>query len=109
MVVLYYSNLSMLIFQGGLRLKPILGFISALIPTVLSVFIINFLFDIVPLKIQGLPIVLPFALCPIGAIVGFFGYTQNRNKLALFGLIFNGILFIFPVIFNIIATVIGGP
>lgn len=90
-------------------MKSILGFLSVLIPSVLTVFIINFLFEIVPLKIQGLPIVLPFIVCPVGAILGFFSYTINRNKLALFGLIFNIVLFIFPVLFNVIATVIGGP
>ncbi|MGE7186068.1 hypothetical protein ACQKKK_19490 [Peribacillus sp. NPDC006672] len=89
-------------------MKKILGLISILIPTVLTIFIINFLFDIVSLKIQGLPIIMPFVLCPIGAVLGFVGYRMNRDKIALVGIIFNIVLFIFPILYNVIATLILG-
>ncbi|WP_338749061.1 hypothetical protein [Bacillus sp. FJAT-52991] len=90
-------------------MKKILGITSVFIPAVLALFIINFLFDIVTLKIQGLPLVLPFVLCPVGAIFGFVGYKMNRDKLSFTGIIFNIILFVFPVIYNVMVTLIQGP
>lgn len=85
-------------------MKKIVGFTSVFIPTVLTVLIINFLFDIVSLKIQGLPIVFPFLLCPLGAILGFIGYKMSRDKLSLVGIIFNIALFVFPILYNVIGT-----
>lgn len=89
-------------------MKKILGLISIFIPTVLTVLIINFLFDIVSLKIQGLPIIMPFVLCPIGAVFGFIGYRINKDKIALVGIIFNIVLFIFPILYHVLGTLIGG-
>ena len=89
-------------------MKKILGLISVLIPTVLAVFIINFLFDIISLDIQGLPIVLPFILCPLGAALGFLGYKMNQDKISLVGIIFNIILFVFPILYNIIVILTQG-
>ncbi|WP_350301393.1 hypothetical protein [Peribacillus frigoritolerans] len=90
-------------------MQKIPGLISVLIPSVLTLLIINFLFDIVSLKIQGMPLVFPFILCPIGAIFGFVGYKMNRDKLSLAGIIFNIILFLFPILYNIVAILTQGP
>ncbi|GAB6254542.1 MULTISPECIES: hypothetical protein [Peribacillus] len=89
-------------------MQKTLGLISILIPTVLTILIINFLFDIVSLKIQGMPLVFPFLVCPIGAIIGFVGYKMNRNKLPLVGLVFNIILFVFPILYNIVVILTQG-
>ncbi|WP_027953785.1 hypothetical protein [Halobacillus kuroshimensis] len=88
--------------------KKMLSVGSILIPTVLTILIVNFLFGIVPLNIQGLPINLPFILCPIGAVLGLIGYKMNRDNLARAGMIFNIGLFLFPIAFNIIGTLSGG-
>ncbi|MYL39161.1 hypothetical protein GLV97_15200 [Halobacillus litoralis] len=88
--------------------KKLISVGSILIPTVLTILIVNFLFDIVPLNIQGLPLVLPFVICPIGAALGLIGYKMNRDNLARAGMIFNIGLFLFPIAFNIIGTVSGG-
>ncbi|MDM5212993.1 hypothetical protein QUF94_16365 [Peribacillus sp. NJ4] len=90
-------------------MQKIPGLISILIPSVLTLLIINFLFDIVSLKIQGMPLVFPFILCPIGAILGSVGYKMNRDKLSLVGIIFNIILFLFPILYNIVAILTQGP
>ncbi|MGG4265885.1 hypothetical protein [Peribacillus simplex] len=90
-------------------MQKIPGLISILIPSVLTLLIINFLFDIFSLKIQGMPLVFPFILCPIGAILGFVGHQMRRDKLSLVGIIFNIILFLFPILFNIVATITLGP
>lgn len=89
-------------------MKKTLGLISVLIPTVLAVFIINFLFDIISLNIQGLPIILPFILCPLGVALGFLGYKMNQDKISLVGIIFNIILFVFPILYNIIVILTQG-
>lgn len=90
-------------------MKKTLGVMSILTPTVLTIFIINFLFDIVSIKIQGLPIVIPFILCPIGAALGFTEYYINRDKISSVGLFFNIILLVFPILYNIIGALIQGP
>ncbi|WP_281657759.1 hypothetical protein [Halobacillus sp. Cin3] len=88
--------------------KKLISVVSILIPTFLTIFILNFLFDIIPLNIQGLPIILPFVFCPIGAALGLIGYKMNRDNLARAGMIFNIGLFLFPIAFNIIGTLSGG-
>ncbi|MBN8233991.1 hypothetical protein JF544_01985 [Halobacillus kuroshimensis] len=88
--------------------KKLLSFISILIPTFLTILIVNFLFGIVPMDIQGLPFILPFILCPIGAALGLIGYKMNRDNLARAGMIFNIGLFLFPIAFNIVGTLSGG-
>lgn len=89
-------------------MQKISGLISILIPFVLTLLIINFLFDIVSLKFQGVPLVFPFILCPMGTIFGFVGYKMNRDKLSLIGIIFNIILFVFPILYNIVVILTQG-
>ncbi|OZT76217.1 hypothetical protein [Salinicoccus roseus] len=87
----------------------ILGIVSILIPTIVSILILNFLLGIVPIeKIEGLPLVMPMFLCPIGAIIGLIAYRYRKDRLSLIGIIFNIILFLFPIAYNIFVTLIFG-
>ncbi|GGA64910.1 MULTISPECIES: hypothetical protein [Salinicoccus] len=87
----------------------ILGIVSILIPTIVSILILNFLLGIVPIeKIEGLPLVMPMFLCPIGAIIGFIAYRYRKDQLSMIGIIFNIILFLFPIAYNIFVTLIFG-
>ncbi|WP_271401150.1 hypothetical protein [Salinicoccus roseus] len=87
----------------------ILGIVSILIPTIVSILILNFLLGIVPIeKIEGLPLVMPMFLCPIGAIIGFIAYRYRKDQLSMIGIIFNIILFMFPIAYNIFVTLIFG-
>lgn len=87
----------------------ILGIVSILIPTILSILILNFLLGIFPIeKIEGLPLVMPMFLCPIGAIIGFIAYRYRKDQLSMIGIIFNIILFLFPIAYNIFVTLIFG-
>ncbi|WP_017548321.1 hypothetical protein [Salinicoccus carnicancri] len=87
----------------------ILGILSILIPTIVSILILNFLLGIVPIKkIEGLPLVMPMFLCPIGAIIGFIAYRYRKDQLSMIGIIFNIILFLFPIAYNIFVTLIFG-
>ncbi|NPC91357.1 hypothetical protein HOO54_03625 [Bacillus sp. WMMC1349] len=86
-----------------------MNFISLLIPSFLTILILNFFFEIVPLeKIQGLPLVFPLFLCPIAAVFGFVSYRLKKDKLSQIGIIFNILLFIFPIAYNIIGTLLFG-
>lgn len=77
----------------------ILGIISILIPSVLLLFILNFFWGLVPIdKIQGLPVIMPLILCPIGAIIGFISYKDKRDKVSLIGIVLNVIMFLFPIV-----------
>ncbi|MES9765497.1 hypothetical protein, partial [Priestia megaterium] len=70
--------------------RSILGGISVAFAVVLAALVLNFLTGLIPLdKLQGLPIVMPLVLAPIGAIIGFIGYRINKGKLSLWGIIFN--------------------
>ncbi|WP_270181265.1 hypothetical protein [Alkalihalobacillus sp. CinArs1] len=89
-------------------MKKTLSLISIIIPIVLSVLIINFLLDGIALRIQGLPIVLPIVLCPVGAAFGVMGYRMNKDHLSRIGIIFNLVLFIFPIAYNIVGTLSHG-
>lgn len=87
----------------------ILGIVSILIPTIVSILILNFLLGIVPIeKIEGLPLVIPIFLCPIGAIIGFIAYKYRKDRLSMIGIIFNIILLLFPIAYNILVTLLFG-
>ncbi|WP_271399310.1 hypothetical protein [Salinicoccus roseus] len=87
----------------------ILGVISILIPTILSILILNFFLGIIPTeKFQGMPLIMPIILCPIGAIIGSIGYKYRKDRISKAGVIFNVILFLFPITYNILVTLIFG-
>ncbi|MEZ2459011.1 hypothetical protein ACBR55_10570 [Salinicoccus roseus] len=87
----------------------ILGVVSVLIPLILSILILNFFLEIVTNeKIQGLPLILPLFLCPVGTVVGAVGYGYRKDQISRIGIISNIILFLFPIAYNIFATLIFG-
>ncbi|MEI2427902.1 hypothetical protein V8V54_23305 [Priestia megaterium] len=87
--------------------RSILGGISVTFAVVLAALVLNFLTGLIPLdKLQGLPIVMPLVLAPIGAIIGFIGYRINKGKLSLWGIIFNIVMFLVPIFYNIFGTLI---
>lgn len=53
---------------------------------------------------------LPLFLCPVPAIIASITYYLDRDKLSLFGILFNVILFVlFPYGYGIIVTLLYGP
>ena len=89
--------------------RSILGGISVAFAVVLAALVLNFLTGLIPLdKLQGLPIVMPLVLAPIGAIIGFIGYRISKGKLSLWGIIFNIVMFLVPIFYNILGTLIFG-
>lgn len=92
-------------------MKLALKIFSIFVPSLLTLLIINRLFDIIYIpKIEGLPLLLPLVLCPIPAIIAFVTYYIDRDKLSLIGIIFNLLLFVlFPFGYGIIVTFLFGP
>ncbi|MGF9772953.1 hypothetical protein ABEX30_10935 [Priestia aryabhattai] len=91
------------------RKGSVLGGISIAFAVVLAALVLNFLIGLISLdKLEGLPIVMPLVLAPIGAIIGFIGYRINKCKLSLFGIIFNILIFLVPIFYNIFGTLIFG-
>ncbi|MGK3722534.1 hypothetical protein ACSLFS_26045 [Priestia megaterium] len=91
------------------RKGSVLGGISSSFAVVLAALVLNFLTGLISLdKLEGLPIVMPLVLAPIGAIIGFIGYRINKCKLSLFGIIFNILMFLVPIFYNIFGTLIFG-
>lgn len=90
-------------------MKRVIKVISIFIPTILSIFIINFFFQIVPMeKIQGLPVLISFYVAPIGLVMATSTYILDRDKLSLVGIIFNAVLFLFPTVYHFAGTLIFG-
>lgn len=89
--------------------RNLAGIVSILIPLLLLLLIINFFLGLAPIeKIQGLPVIMPIILCPIGAAIGFVSYRMQRDMLSLIGMISNFILFLFPILYHVIGTLLFG-
>lgn len=89
--------------------RSVLGGISIAFAVVLAALVLNFLTGLIPLdKLEGLPIVMPLVLAPIGAIIGLIGYRINKCKLSLWGIIFNIVMFLVPIFYNIFGTLMFG-
>ncbi|QKY71257.1 hypothetical protein [Lentibacillus sp. CBA3610] len=83
--------------------------ISYLLFIVPLIFIINFLFDFVPLEeIQGLPIFFPFVFCSVGLYFASKAYRVQKSSLSIGAVIANIVLLAFPFIYMIGGTVIFG-
>ena len=85
------------------------GIISIAISVIMASLVINFLTGMIPIdKLQGLPMIMPLFFSPIGAIIGFISYRVYKDRISLYGIVFNIIMFLVPIIFNIVATMIYG-
>ncbi|ALC83191.1 MULTISPECIES: hypothetical protein [Bacillus] len=90
------------------RKNSMISTISIIIPFALILLIVNFFTGFIPLKIQGLPMIMPFYFCPIGALLGFILYRKYKDKPSLVGIVCNIVLYFFPILFNIIAVSLYG-
>lgn len=82
--------------------------LSILIPIVLTMLIINFVFELIPTTIQGLPMFLPLIFCPIGIILAYIDFKSEKSGWSRLGLILNSVLFIVPIIWMVGGTVFFG-
>ncbi|MBG9718823.1 amino acid carrier protein [Bacillus mycoides] len=76
-------------------------FISILIPVLLIIFNVNFIYKITLTVIPGLSIFLPIFLCPIGFLLAILSHIVDKNTGAKIGIILNVVVFLIPFIWMI--------
>ncbi|WP_318011127.1 hypothetical protein [Clostridium sp. FP2] len=92
------------------EIKSVNGKISIGISIILILLILNLIFEIMPIrKIEGLPILLPLFISPIGILLGIIPLRIHKDKLALIGVITNMLLWLVPIAYFTIGTLIFGP
>ena len=75
----------------------------------LVVMLLNFFLKIVPLeKLQGLPVIIPLFIAPMGFIPALISLKKGKNNIALLGVILNLALWLFPAGYFIIGTIAAG-
>ena len=78
--------------------------ISILIPVLLILLVVNFINEIILTVFQGISLVLPLFLCPIGFILAIFSHKVDKNNGAKIGIVLNVLVFLIPFILLIRGT-----
>ncbi|AFV21947.1 MULTISPECIES: hypothetical protein [Bacillus cereus group] len=91
-----------------MNVNKIRTIISILIPLVLTMLIVNFLCEVIPNILEGLPIFFPLIICPIGFILAYISYKSERSRWTKFGMVLNSVLFCTPFIWMIGGTMFIG-
>jgi hypothetical protein len=68
---------------------------------------INVFIQIVPAP--GIQLLLPLFIAPVGLILGLIPLKVSKDKIAKWGVILNIILFLYPILYFILVTLIVGP
>jgi hypothetical protein len=91
--------------------NTLLGKISIGIVVALLVVFINEFVQVIPThktKLQGILIFLPIVIAPIGVILGLAPLRKSKDIIAKWGVILNIILFLCPILYMILGTLISG-
>lgn len=91
--------------------KKLPGIISIGIAVVLLLAIANEFAQVIPThktKLQGILILLPLFVAPIGVILGFLSLKKNKDTLAKWGVLLNITLFLCPILYMTLGTLIFG-
>lgn len=91
-----------------MNLKRLGTITSIVLPTLALLLIINFIFELIPNSLQGLPIFLPLLVCPIGMLFAFLSYKVDKNNWSKFGMVLNAILFVTTSVWMIGGTIFFG-
>ena len=59
-------------------------------------------------KFQGGLILLPSLIAPIGVVLGLIPLKKSKDNLAKWGVVLNIILFLFPILYMMLATLMFG-
>lgn len=98
-----------LIKKEDIMVKKRIGtIISILIPVLLILLIISFIYKINLTVFQGACIFAALFLCPIGFILAVLSYKVDKNNGAKIGIILNVIVFLIPIIWMIRGIVLLG-
>ncbi|MGN5650442.1 hypothetical protein [Bacillus sp. Brlt_9] len=91
-----------------MKIKLIRTALSIAIAVVSSLLIVNFVFELIPTSIQGMPLFLPLVFCPIGIILAYADFKLEKNKWSKLGFILNSILLFVPIIWMVGGAVLFG-
>ncbi|MFC5449944.1 hypothetical protein [Paenibacillus aestuarii] len=92
-----------------INIRKILGIVSLWLAVLQFLLFISF-FLYRSSTLQGLPVLLPVFLAPIGIILGAIGYSGSEaNKQAKNGIIFNVIMFLLLIVYMTLGTLLFGP
>ncbi|MGG3195549.1 hypothetical protein [Priestia aryabhattai] len=88
----------------------VLGGISLLYVIINTLLIFNFFTGLIAAeKLQGLPIIAPIFLVPLMIVPAIIGFFIKKDKLCLWAIILNIILFLVPIGYHVIGTLVFGP
>ncbi|MCY7903196.1 hypothetical protein [Bacillus inaquosorum] len=79
-----------------------------IIPIISAILIINFFMGVISIPWQGMPVFFPLLLSPIGIILAFVSIKTNK-RFAVYGIVLNAIMFLFPFFWFIGGTLLFGP
>ena len=72
--------------------------------------LINFFTGIIPLgQYHGLQMLAPFFIAPFGLVFALVSFIKRKSNIAIFGMISNIVLCVFPAVFNFVAVLFFGP
>lgn len=88
----------------------VIGIISFCIPITVSIFIINWFFNIIPIpKLQGMMLLATLFTSPIGIVLALIALLGYRNKIVVWALILNIALLFLPSSYFYLGTILFGP
>ncbi|WP_326227133.1 hypothetical protein [Bacillus mojavensis] len=76
-------------------------------PIITSILIINFLTGIIAMPWQGMPVLCPLLFSPIGIMLALASIKTSK-RWAIWGIILNSALFLFPFFWFIGGTLLSG-
>lgn len=91
-----------------MNVKKAAAIFSIIIPIISAILIINFFMGVISIPWQGMPVFFPLLLSPIGIILAFVSIKTNK-RFAVYGIVLNAIMFLFPFFWFIGGTLVFGP
>ncbi|MFS0663465.1 hypothetical protein AB1L06_05425 [Bacillus mojavensis] len=76
-------------------------------PIITAILIINFLTGIIAMPWQGMPVLYPLLFSPIGIMLALASIKTSK-RWAIWGIILNSVLFLFPFFWFIGGTLLSG-
>ncbi|MCY7977446.1 hypothetical protein P8843_07070 [Bacillus inaquosorum] len=88
-----------------MNVKKAAAIFSITIPIISAILIINFFTGVFSIPWQGMPVFFPLILSPIGIILALVPIKANK-RCAVYGIVLNAIMFLFPFFWFIGGTLL---
>ncbi|AWM17065.1 hypothetical protein [Bacillus inaquosorum] len=90
-----------------MNVKKAAAIFSITIPIISAILIINFFTAVISIPWQGMPVFFPLLLSPVGIVLTFVSIKANK-RCAVYGIVLNAIMFLFPFFWLIGGTLLFG-